>query len=1061
MKKLFIFLSMLIPMSFALAQSSITVKFTAVNTSGNYCPFNTVEVSNMTQNWGQSLTYPDTTLVLTYIDGVGEFQADGHLSQNFPNPFYGSTEVRFDLAEAGQTDIQVIDMKGSVITQSSTWLSEGEHRINVSLEEPQLVLLRVATAKSSHVIKMLNIGQGTSNNVEVSTLKKEVVRNTKAEGNGTFALGDTMSYSGIAIRDGGTFSSLVVIQPQNDSEVITLVFDIDETTIPTVTTNDASGISYTSAVCGGNVTNDGGLSVTVRGVCWSTSPNPTTDNAHTTDGSGTGSFTSNITGLTEGTAYYVRAYAINSKGTAYGEQKTFATSVVNGATVTTSNVSSITTNSAICGGNVTNDGGATVTARGVCWSTNQNPTINDSHTNDGTGTGSFTSNITGLSAGTVYYVRAYATNSAGTSYGEQKTFTTLADMPTITTNNVSNIASTTATCGGNVTNNGGATVTARGVCYGPYPNTLIISNDHTTDGSGTGSFTSSITGLSPGNTYYVRAYATNSVGTAYGETKTFTTPATTPTVTTNDVSNIATTAATCGGNVTATGGATVTERGICWSTSQNPTISGSHTANGSGTGSFTCYMTGLTQGTTYYVRAYATNSAGTSYGETKTFITLSLPTVTSNFMSSVTMTTATSGGNVTDEGSAPVTARGVCWSTSSNPTVNDSHTSDGTGTGSFTSTMTGLTPGTWYYMRAYATNSLGTSYGDERWFQTDPATVPTVTTGAVQNIKPTSAKCLGNATNENGATITAKGFCWSTSQNPTVSDSHTTEGSDTGGFSSVITDLTPNTTYYVRAYATNSAGTGYGVQRSFTTKSVPTGSINGLFTVSSANKKVYFSKGNLQYKASTGTWQFASSQYTIIGSNNSNISSSYSGWIDLFGWGTGSNPTNTSTSNSSYSSFTDWGSNAISNGGNTADLWRTLTYTEWDYLLVGRTTASGWHYAKATVNGVKGLILLPDDWSTSYYTLYNPDTYSVGFTVNTITTSTWTNTLEAHGAVFLPIANYRSGTTYNNSGIGLYWSATQYGSTQAYFTRFYESMVEYYVTDRYYGYSVRLVSDAN
>ncbi|MBQ7489410.1 MAG: hypothetical protein IJT51_02690 [Bacteroidales bacterium] len=233
-------------------------------------------------------------------------------------------------------------------------------------------------------------------------------------------------------------------------------------------------------------------------------------------------------------------------------------------------------------------------------------------------------------------------------------------------------------------------------------------------------FSYSATGLTSGTTYYVRAYATNSVGTAYGSEVSFTTLAL-PTVTTTAASNIGTATATSGGNVTADGGATVTARGVCWSTSHNPTISNSKTTNGSGTGSFTSSLTGLTSGTTYYVRAYATNSVGTAYGSEISFTTLSLPTVTTTAASNIGTATATSGGNVTADGGATVTARGVCWSTSHNPTTSNSKTTNGSGTGSFTSSLTGLTSGTTYYVRAYATNSVGTAYGNEVTFTTTTA----------------------------------------------------------------------------------------------------------------------------------------------------------------------------------------------------------------------------------------------------------------------------------------------------------------------------------------------------
>jgi uncharacterized protein (TIGR02145 family) len=193
-----------------------------------------------------------------------------------------------------------------------------------------------------------------------------------------------------------------------------------------VTTGTVTNITTTTATCSGNVTSDGGSSVTARGVCWSTSQNPTTSNSKTTNGTGLGTYTSHITGLSPNTTYYVRAYATNSEGTAYGEQKTFTTNAQQATpSVTTGDVTNITTTTASCSGNVTSDGGSSVTARGVCWSTSQNPTTSNSKTTNGTGLGTFTSNISGLSPNTTYYVRAYATNANGTAYGEQRTFKTL------------------------------------------------------------------------------------------------------------------------------------------------------------------------------------------------------------------------------------------------------------------------------------------------------------------------------------------------------------------------------------------------------------------------------------------------------------------------------------------------------------------------------------------------------------------------------------------------------------------------------------------------------------
>ena len=222
------------------------------------------------------------------------------------------------------------------------------------------------------------------------------------------------------------------------------------------------------------------------------------------------------------------------------------------------------------------------------------------------------------------------------------------------------------------------------------------------------------------------------------------------------------------------------------------------------------------------------------------------------------------------------------------------------------------------------------------------------------------------------------------------------------------------------------------------------GAISGKFSVSST-KQVYFSQGNLQYQASTSTWQFAAHQYDNIGADNRYISSSYSGWIDLFGWGTSGydhgatcyQPWSSSTTNTDYYPYNsatanlydgdgkaDWGYNAISNGGNTENCgWRTLKKDEWLYLFNSRTTTSGIRYAKATVNGVTGIILLPDDWSTTYYSLSNTNVSNAAWTSNTITAADWTNNLEKHGAVFLPTSGNRDGANPPSSGFVSCWSS--------------------------------------
>jgi hypothetical protein len=180
-----------------------------------------------------------------------------------------------------------------------------------------------------------------------------------------------------------------------------------------------------------------------------------------------------------------------------------------------SEITNITGTTATTGGEITSEGESPVIERGVCWNTSKNPVIGDSRTSDGEGSGAFTSEISGLEPGKVYYVRAYATNENGTGYSTESTFNSLVIVPILTTSDVTSITNTSANCGGIVSSDGGSPVTARGVCWGINPNPTIA-DTKTSDGSGLGTFTSSISGLVQNSAYFVRAYATNSVGTGYG-----------------------------------------------------------------------------------------------------------------------------------------------------------------------------------------------------------------------------------------------------------------------------------------------------------------------------------------------------------------------------------------------------------------------------------------------------------------------------------------------------------------------------------------------------------------
>ena len=203
--------------------------------------------------------------------------------------------------------------------------------------------------------------------------------------------------------------------------------------LPGVVTTDsvASSIYSTTVICGGNVLDLGGVpGSNSHGICYSTSPNPTTSSSVAGAGSGMGAFNVKLTGLTPSTTYYYRAYVTNARGTTYGAEWTFTTREEGYEpeptlpVVSTVSVTGVTAVSALFNGSVTDDGYADVTARGFCWGLYPNPTVDSIHSVDGSGLGTFSHNVAQLQDATTYYVRAYATNSVGTVYGEELTFTT-------------------------------------------------------------------------------------------------------------------------------------------------------------------------------------------------------------------------------------------------------------------------------------------------------------------------------------------------------------------------------------------------------------------------------------------------------------------------------------------------------------------------------------------------------------------------------------------------------------------------------------------------------------
>ena len=625
-----------------------------------------------------------------------------------------------------------------------------------------------------------------------------------------------------------------------------------------VKTDSVNSITANGFTAYGMVVSDSDIPVTSRGFCYSRQQYPTIEDAHTTSGKGLGEFKSNITKIEYGTTYYVRAYATNATATTYGEQ--IAVKTLNGLpSVTTAEVTNIGSVKATCGGNVTDDGTLTVTARGVCYGTNQYPTTEGLHTVNGKGKGEFVSNLTDLKDKTTYYVRAYATTDAGTVYGEQKKFKTENGVPVVLLSEVGEPTANSVICKGNVTGDGGVTVTERGFCYSvsQYPTNT---SDHVAIGNGVGEFTGSLTGLALNTTYYVRAYAVNSLGIGYSEQKSFTTKNGLATITTGTATATATSIA-IGGNVTDNGGYAVTERGVCYSsTYSEPTISDAFVVGGKGNGEFSVSITGLSASKTYYVRAYATNENGTSYGNAVTVTTKDgTATVALGSITNITALTASASVTVSDAGSATLQSCGICWATNPNPTITDSKTiaSGKVLNTAYTCNLAELQPNTTYYVRAYATTDVATSYSQQKTFTTTVG-LPTLSTGSAIPTA-TSFTFSGEVTDNGGYTITERGICYSqTHSEPTIIDTKVASGSGNGSFSASVTKLTPSTSYYVRAYATNMNGTAYGEPIVVTTKngiaSVTTGTVSNITALTATGQIIVTDNGGATLQSCGICW---------------------------------------------------------------------------------------------------------------------------------------------------------------------------------------------------------------
>ena len=532
------------------------------------------------------------------------------------------------------------------------------------------------------------------------------------------------------------------------------------------------------------------------------------------------------------------------------------------------------------------------------------------------------------------------------------------------------------------------------------------------------------------------------------------------------------------------GDAVVTERGFCYGKvgdAMDTLVCNENTET------FSITLTDLAPITAYVCQAFARNEAGRGFSSEFRFTTESdtVPKVKTFEARDITCCSAVVNGQVLSSGSQEVVERGICYSIEPQPSVGNSCVVGGSGVGPFECQLTGLSAETRYYYRAYAVCTHGVYYGYERSFFTEVLPLE-VLTGGVSDVTATRVKAEGKVTRDGGYEVTECGFCWGTEHEPTIEGFHIKVSVGLGKFSGYFSGLERGRTHYVRAYAVNDEGIAYGHEVEFVPddhfSSWSQGTLPGMFSISE-DRKIRFSQGNLQYCKDGNQWRFAEKQWDFVGGplrivtigemnigtvyangakcDNTMVSQSYDGWIDLFGWGTsGWNNGNTYyrpydyvchvselgfTNDGSYYgpaghidltgdyAHADWGvHNTIGNGGSRQ--WRTLSAEEFSYLVLERVTPSGILCAKAVVTGIPGLILLPDDWNASTYYLSNASTNGY-YTSNIITGEDWLGVLEPAGAVFLPAAGLRhqwvgsDERVYINESavpyISCYWTTTQ------------------------------------
>jgi hypothetical protein len=595
-------------------------------------------------------------------------------------------------------------------------------------------------------------------------------------------------------------------------------------TPPAVTTNVAASITIISGRLNGDLTSLGSATsgVTVSFVWGSTMGGPYT-NTTSENMTSTGVFYFDLGSLAHSTTYYFKAKADGDGDPVYGVERSFTT--LTPPTVITNDADPVSTTSATLNGNLTSKGTAGSVTVSFVWGTSSGSYPNETSAAARTVIGTFYSDLDSLTHSTTYYYRAKAVGDS-IVYGVERNFTTLTP-PAVTTNAATSITTISGRLNGDLTSLGSATsgVTVSFVwgstMGGPYTNTTSENK------TSTGAFYFDLGSLTHSTTYYYRAKADGAGDPVYGVERSFTT-LTPPTVITNDASYVDTKFARFNGNLTSRGSASSVTVSFVWGTSSEADPKAYPESTDldppmTSTGTFYFDLWWLSPGTTYYYRAKADGDGDPVYGLEKSFTTTTAPpTVSTSAATGVGTTVATLNGNLSNLGTATSVAVSFEWGTTlGGPYPNETTGQVRTSTGTFSDNLTYLNPGITYYFKAKAVGVHGTSYGAEKSFKT-LTTPPAVTTNAASNVTTTSATLDGNLTSLGTVGSVTVSFVWGTSVGGPYPNETTGEvKTSTGAFYFDLPGLIPGTTYYYQAKAVGGHGTSYGVEKSFTTLTIP------------------------------------------------------------------------------------------------------------------------------------------------------------------------------------------------------------------------------------------------